>query len=45
VSTGAVAEINEDNNLASILNLTVSGSNPSVLADDLPTEIPPRPRP
>ncbi len=45
VSTGAVAEINEDNNLASILNVTVSGSNPSVLADDLPTEIPPRPRP
>ncbi len=45
VSTGAVAESNEDNNLASILNITVSGSNPSVLADDLPTEIPPRPRP
>ncbi len=45
VSTGAVAESNEDNNLASILNVTVSGSNPSVLADDLPTEIPPRPRP
>jgi len=45
VSTGAVAESNEANNLASILNITVSGSNPSVLADDLPTEIPPRPRP
>jgi VCBS repeat-containing protein len=45
VSTGAVAEINEDNNLESILNITVSGSNPFVLADDLPTDIPPRPRP
>jgi hypothetical protein len=42
---GAVGENVEDNNVASLLDIGVSGANPFLSADDLLTEIPPRPRP